>query len=202
MISIFFTRDGFGEGFFGLPELKSLKNLLVDSDYGLRIQHADTVLIKQIKAIEQANQLERLINFIAFLGMLSRSTYKVLSSQINLKKYAGDEGNRMRDIFRFSMQHYDRSIRLREISDIANMTPNAFCRYFKQRTNKSYVRFLTELRIENACKLLARNENLSIAEIAERSGFNNLANFNRKFREIKQVTPSGFRKKFGNPVRS
>ena len=46
-----------------------------------------------------------------------------------------------------------------------------------------------ELRIENACKFLNSKEEFSIAEIAFKSGFNNISNFNRKFKEIKKVTP-------------
>ncbi|WP_337994843.1 helix-turn-helix domain-containing protein [Polaribacter ponticola] len=73
------------------------------------------------------------------------------------------------------------------------MTKNAFCKYFKKRTNKTYISFLTELRIENACKLLNSNKDLSIAEIAFKSGFNNISNFNRKFKELKKVTPLKYR---------
>ena len=75
------------------------------------------------------------------------------------------------------------------------MSPNAFCRYFKQRTNKTFVQFLNEIRIENSCTLLARNNELSIAEIAYQCGFNNISNYNRKFKLIKKVTPNEFRKK-------
>ena len=82
-----------------------------------------------------------------------------------------------------------------DVAYIANMTPNAFCRYFKQRTNKTFVNFLIDIRIGNACKLLAKNNDLSITEISYKSGFNNLANFNRKFRAMKGITPSEFRKK-------
>ena len=63
-----------------------------------------------------------------------------------------------------------------------------------KRTNKTYFRFLNEIRIENACKLLASNRELSIAEIADNTGFNNISNFNRQFKTIKTVTPSYYRK--------
>jgi len=83
---------------------------------------------------------------------------------------------------------------LKEVSDIANLTPNAFCKYFKQRTNKTYIQFLTELRIEHAAKLLRKNLDISVAEIATLSGFQNISNFNRKFKLLKKKTPVKFRK--------
>jgi AraC-like DNA-binding protein len=54
--------------------------------------------------------------------------------------------------------------------------------------------FLTELRLGHVCKLLAKYRNLSIAEIAYRSGFNNLTHFNRQFKAAKGLTPTRFRK--------
>jgi AraC-like DNA-binding protein len=73
------------------------------------------------------------------------------------------------------------------------MTKQAFCKYFKLRTNKTYFQFLGEIRIEHACKLLNRNKNLSIAEIASFSGFNNISTFNRKFRLLKKTSPLQYR---------
>ncbi len=74
------------------------------------------------------------------------------------------------------------------------MTKNAFCKYFKKRTNKTYIQFLSELRIEHACKLLRTEKELSIVDIAESSGFNNISNFNRQFKSLKRMSPSAFKK--------
>ena len=60
--------------------------------------------------------------------------------------------------------------------------------------------FLIDIRIGNACKLLTKNNDLNITEISYKSGFNNLANFNRKFKSIKGVTPSDYRKKTTGPL--
>jgi AraC-like DNA-binding protein len=92
------------------------------------------------------------------------------------------------------MNHFNSEITLDGISEVANMTKNAFCKYFKKRTNKTYFTFLNELRIEQACKLLGSNKELSIAVIAEQTGFNNLSNFNRQFQAIKHQSPSEFKR--------
>jgi AraC-like DNA-binding protein len=117
-----------------------------------------------------------------------------LSSFIYDKKYSDNEGARMRNVFEFTMNNFENDISLDAISEVANMTKNAFCKYFKKRTNKTYVQFLNELRIENACKLLLSNNDHSIVEIAELSGYNNISNFNRQFKVFKNVSPSKFRK--------
>jgi transcriptional regulator GlxA family with amidase domain len=100
----------------------------------------------------------------------------------------------MQTVFEHVMTNYQKNINLDEIASIANMTKNAFCRYFKVRTNKSFFQFLIEVRIEHASKLLANNSELSVLEIAELCGFNNISNFNRKFKELKQTSPLQYRK--------
>jgi len=87
-----------------------------------------------------------------------------------------------------------RDITLEEVAKKANMTKNAFCRYFKKRTNKTFFEFLTEIRIENSCLLLSKEPDISIAEASYKSGFKNLSHFNRKFKKIKKNTPTEFRK--------
>jgi AraC-like DNA-binding protein len=75
------------------------------------------------------------------------------------------------------------------------MSIPAFCSYFKKCTKKTYVDFLNEIRIGHACKLLIDTQK-SVLEISYESGFNTLANFNKQFLKLKQLTPSGFRKQF------
>jgi AraC-like DNA-binding protein len=111
------------------------------------------------------------------------------------KKDTDNEGYRMRSVFEYTMNHFKKDISLDTISEVANMTKNAFCKYFKKRTNKTYVQFLNELRVEYASKLLLTHYDLTIIEIAEISGFNNISNFNRTFKSFKKMNPSSFRKK-------
>ena len=92
------------------------------------------------------------------------------------------------------MNNFHNAISLNEIANVANMTPQSFCKYFKQRTNKTYFSFLNELRIEHACKLMLANNDFSISEISIKSGFNNISNFNRKFKLQKKTSPLQFRK--------
>ena len=100
----------------------------------------------------------------------------------------------MQNVFEYTMSHFTEDITLSEISNIANMTKNAFCKYFKRRTNKTYFKFLNELRVEHASNLLLSVNDFSVAEIAYQSGFNNISNFNRLFKSIKKESPSMFRK--------
>jgi len=195
MVTLFFSKNAFGEHFFELPEFEHFKNFFNDSELGYKVISNKKPLTKILSKIYEQPKYEQFISFLEILNLISGADKKKLSSLINLKKYAGDEGKRMSDIFQYSMDNFDKEVSLHDVADIANMTPNAFCRYFKQRTNKTFVNFLIDIRIGNACKLLAKKNDLSITEISYKSGFNNLANFNRKFKAIKGITPSEYRKK-------
>ncbi|WP_111706402.1 AraC family transcriptional regulator [Lutibacter citreus] len=195
MVTVFFAKNAFGEVFFTLPEFEGFKGFFNNSDLGYRILSNKLQLSKLLEELSKLSKYNQFISFLEILRIISESEKQKLSSLINLKKYAGDEGKRMSDIFQFTMNNFQKEITLQNVADIANMTPNAFCRYFKQRTNKTFVNFLIDIRIGNACKLLAKKNDLSITEISYKSGFNNLANFNRKFKATKGITPSEFRKR-------
>jgi len=81
---------------------------------------------------------------------------------------------------------------LKTVAGIANMTPNAFCRYFKNVTRKTLVESVRELRINQACQLL-RNTVKPINEICFESGFGNISYFNKTFKEASGYTPLHYR---------
>ena len=72
------------------------------------------------------------------------------------------------------------------------MTPQAFSRYFKQKTGKTFVQFVNEYRLVHARKLLAEGH-LSITDICFAAGFNNFSHFNKTFRLATGKSPSQYR---------
>lgn len=194
MISLFFTKDSFGKDFFLLDDFIELIPFFEKSVIGFKLSTYKEEVINLFLSLQKATNLERFIGLLQILKIIIDAETKELASFIYPKKYTDNEGKRMRDIMDFTINHFNKNIDLYEISEKANMTPNAFCRYFKQRTNKTYFTFLNELRIENACKLLSSDKSMAISEIAYQCGFNNLSNFNRKFKEVKSMSPSIFRK--------
>ena len=194
MLTIFFTENSFGTGFFETEELKSLRSFFRKSENGFKISPARERITSLIHQIQKATKLDRFILFIQMLKAINRAPFESLSTFASEKKYSDLEGQRMGFVLQYTVNHFRKKITLEAIAKEAAMTPNAFCKYFKKRTRKTYVRYLTELRIEEACKLLREHPEMSIAAIAEQSGFQNISNFNRKFKEIKSVSPSKFRK--------
>ncbi|MDO5977500.1 AraC family transcriptional regulator [Flavivirga spongiicola] len=194
MLSLFFIKSAFGDYFFDLEELKEVDAFFKRAKYGFKITSNKEQLLNLYNKFDNNTKFDQFLIFLEILKICSTANYTSLSSFIYDKKYSEIEGKRMRDIFEYTMTHFNDDITLNSVADVANMTKNAFCKYFKKRTNKTYFQFLNELRIEHACKLLIYKEELQINEIADLSGYKNLSNFNRQFKILKQLSPSDFRK--------
>ncbi|MFT5858167.1 MAG: AraC-like DNA-binding protein [Flavobacteriaceae bacterium] len=195
-ISLFFDKHSFGHEFFRLPELENLHAFLNRTQRGLRFSKSVSVsIVSLLLTMEQQTGLDRLINLLKVLQIVSNTkAYEYLASASQFDSYNEKEGKRMNQIFQFTMQEYHRVILLDEVASLANMTPNAFCRYFKQRTRKTYVSFLNEIRISKACELIKATE-LTVAQACYQSGFNNLSHFNRIFKKVRGCSPSEYAKK-------
>ena len=196
MLTVFFTEDSFGTGFFETEELKSLRSFFDKAANGFKISGSHPKLSALFSELHEAPKLDRFILFIQLLKQLNKKDYTSLSSFTSRKKYSDNEGKRMSAVYEFTINNFQKEISLDTIAREAAMTKNAFCKYFKKRTNKTYITFLNELRIEEACKLLQSQKELSVAEVAEASGFQNISNFNRKFKNLKDKTPREYRKTF------
>lgn len=194
MRTLFFTMNSFGTDFFSLSTFKSIQPFIESSKNGFIIHNAPKKISKSFKKLNTADSFERFLLFLAILKELSFHEKEPLSNYLYEKKITDNESKRMQTVFEYVMTNFHKSVTLDEIASIANMTKNAFCRYFKVRTNKSFFQFLIEVRIERASKLLANDNELSVIEIAELCGFNNISNFNRKFKEIKHTSPLQYRK--------
>lgn len=192
MISLFFSKQSFGIHFFEIVELKTLTGFFEKSNIGFRLRNIDDTIGEIMMALPSHNKFERFVRFLNLLNILGKSETITLTKFIYPKKISKNDGQRLRIIYDYTVHNFQNEITLQSIAKLAFMTPNAFCRFFKRRTNKTYFEFLIELRIAHACQLLESKKVLTIAEISEASGFGSVTNFNRKFKKIKGVVPSKY----------
>ena len=196
MHTLFFNQDAFGKDFFQLADLSSTQNFFKKAEFGMMVLTQKTKIIPLFDSLSKQSKVEQISSLLLIIHYINKSKTVPLSSFIYRKSFSDDEGKRMGKVYDYAMEKYGENITLEEIAERANMTKNAFCRYFKKRTNKTFFQFLIEIRIENACKLMLKQPELSIGTIAEQCGFNNIANFNRKFKTYKHCTPTQYRAQF------
>ncbi len=193
MYSLFFSEDSFGAHFFKLKELEKINHFFHASEKGFKVISHRKKITSYFEQIRKASKLEQFIGLFKILNTINLAEKVLLSSFTYPKNYTDLEGHRMQNVFEYSLNHFHEPISLNQIAAVAHLSPNGFCKYFKQRTNKTYVQFLNEIRIEHAVKLLQKNKDLTISEVATLSGFNNISNFNRQFKLLKNKTPLAFR---------
>ena len=175
------------------PEFGSVKKLLNSASSGLTFS-ADVAANggKLLSEMLITSGMDRHLLFVKLIDYLGNCESRSIAT-IGYTNSMDDLGEpRMAKIYNFITRHYNRKITLDEVSSIAGMNPSAFCRYFKQKTGKTFAQFLSELRISYACKFL-RHGYQTVAHISDEAGFNNLSNFNRQFKSIIGKSPSQYR---------
>lgn len=197
-ISVFFKDETFGPQFFEIPEMAHIKRLLELASMGIKIGVSEKEHISElITATTNQDGFQRFQSLLSILNLISKSdTLKTLSSVRYISPSKDLESERINVVFQFLSNNFKDEITLGQISSIANMTPNSFCRYFKQRTGKAYTVFLNDMRIEYAGKLIAGSPG-SFGNIAQESGFKSISYFNRQFKRIMGITPMKYREKYG-----
>src|SRR5437762_10711101 len=96
----------------------------------------------------------------------------------------------------FIHEHQTEDLSLGQVAKAVNMSTFYFCKIFKKITSINFTDYLSRIRIEKARNLLL-NPNLRISEIAYEVGFQSLTHFNRVFRKLVGLSPSGCRKATG-----
>ncbi|MBG9378057.1 helix-turn-helix domain-containing protein [Panacibacter sp. DH6] len=191
-----FRDDFWGKEFLQLPESRHIRQLLDISYQGLKINgNLREYLRPFIEELEFAEGFERIILLCECLNMIMQHRgFETVSTQ-EVKAYNTRHKERIDKIYQYTIDYFQEPISLNEIAIHAGMSVPAFCNYFKKSTKKTYIDFLNEVRIGYACKQLIDTQK-TIESICYESGFNTLANFNKQFLKVKQVTPSRYRKDF------
>lgn len=197
-IVLFFNPKGALEALFSLPEMSNVKRFLQQNPNGFKIPSGMTEAIaEKLNLIYELTGVEQMIHFMDLLRLLSGiETLEALSEGARPKIYSDNEGLRMSNIYNFIIQEYEKPITLEEAASKAYMTPHAFCRYFKKHTGHTFLSFLNEVRINEACKKLTNDSPIGIAQVAYSCGFNSITNFNRIFKRIKGQSPSEYLEEF------
>ena len=197
LVVVKFDPDFLGTGFKDLTEAKKLLTLFQVANKGIKFSKAAAYLVhNHILGLVGNQGLSSIVGLLNILDILSISeNYTTLCLEAISNTFSQNEKDRMARIISYLNENFENKIELDEVAAIACMTPNAFCRYFKKRTHKSFTQYLNEIRLRHACKLLIEGE-MQVATICFQSGFNTLTNFNRQFKALMKITPSEYMEKY------
>ncbi|MBO9637166.1 MAG: AraC family transcriptional regulator [Siphonobacter aquaeclarae] len=196
---IHFRADFWGDAFLSLPENIRLRQLMETAGRGLLLTRDTGERVAQwMEATHEAEGPARLIGLLQCLTTIIAAPEQEraeLASPGFTATVSPVEEVRMNLIYAHIFRHFQDKIPLEEIASVAGMVPNSFCRYFRSRTGKTYTRFLIEVRVGYACKLLIE-KNLSIKEVGYESGFHNFSCFHKYFRLVTGRSPLIYQREY------
>jgi AraC-like DNA-binding protein len=201
-ITIQFSKDFFNHAFQYYPEFQKIRGMLDIAKKGIYFEkRKDDIIRKRIEGLLNLSGLDRLLECIQILSLMSKTSHKRVLSSDSIDPdpiLYGD--SRITKVLNKLNKDYHKPIILSEISEISGMNKSAFCRYFKEKTGKSMMLYINELRIKYACNLLLGGD-MSISQICYECGYNNISNFNRHFKKITGFTPSDYIEEFKRDMR-
>ena len=197
-IYLLFSKEMFGETFLSMPENQFLQNIFLDANRCFKITDAEASGLSGLMyGIAARKGFERLDSLMQLLYKMDSSEHKEYLNTPNLSYITNKKDvERMNKVYEYVFANYYKSISLETIADITNLVPQSFCRYFKQHTNRTFSKFLAEVRIGQACKLLTENEK-PVKDICYEVGFNHFSSFNKQFKSLTGTTALKYRKMHG-----
>jgi AraC-like DNA-binding protein len=196
---IYFDHELLNASLLDKEEFYYINKLVENSARGMEFYGETRKKInKLLLNIADEKGFQRIIKLLEIIDILANSDeYNLLASPGYLNVFKGDDAEKMRLVYDYVMTNFKTKISLQEIASLLNMTTTSFCRYFRPRANKTFTRFVNDIRIGHARKLLLE-DNLNISQISYECGFNALSNFNRQFKSIVNMSPHEYRRLFLN----
>ena len=177
-----------------IPELREVLPLLERAKHGIEFFGMSETAEQHWHRVKNARGLRRLTAFCDFMADLAACTdYRLLSS-VQLQSDDDDVSiDQIHAVVSRITDHLADDHSAGAVATELGMSESKFSRFFRKATGNTFTDFVNRVRISRACQLLMDTDQ-QVTHICYEVGFNNVANFNRRFLEIKGMTPSEFRK--------
>jgi AraC-like DNA-binding protein len=180
-----------GVGLF--PELEAVLPMLDRAKLGVEFFGIHALVHERFVRVQRQEGMARLSAFIGLLHELANwQDCRQISSAAGSLGEDPSANSRMRRVLDYLDAHLTEELSLPAVCAVANMAESSFSRYFHKHMGSTFTDFVTRLRISKACEMLQVSDRL-VSDICYEVGFANLANFNRRFLQLKGMTPSAYR---------
>jgi AraC-like DNA-binding protein len=189
-----FTPDFMGPDFLRIPEFAAVAKLLKQSTRGLKFSgktiHAARQVIGQIF---DASGSRRLLLLLELLDTLARARHVApIASAGYLGNITSREGDTIDDALQYLNRRFTERVTLNDLCEYLHVSPATCNRLFQKSIGRSFKTALIEIRTSHASRRLLESDQ-SVLDIAYSSGFTNLSNFNRRFKQARGRSPRAYR---------
>jgi AraC-like DNA-binding protein len=187
-----------------IPEMTEVMVLLERARQGIEFFGLADRAAQHFQAVKSARGFQRLAAFCSYLSDLARwGDYRLLSSVRMQGEEDEAENDQVDKLVNRILRDHAQPLSAAELAAELGMNESRFSRFFRRATGNTFPDFINRIRVNRASQLLMESDRL-VSHICFEVGFNNVANFNRRFLEIKGMTPSEFRReanqRFGGPL--
>jgi AraC-like DNA-binding protein len=193
-----FQHDPIEQASKTIPEFSELLPLLERARHGIEFFGLSDSSQTHWHRVKESKGARRLAAFLEFMTDLAHCTdYRMLSSvqMQGLDNVA--ELDQINIVVKQITENMASLLTAAQMADVIGMSETRFSRFFKRSTGHTFTDFVNQVRIHRACQLLMSSDRY-VTNICYDVGFNNVANFNRRFLELKGATPTEFRKQAEN----
>ncbi len=189
-----FRHEPLAQAAAHVPELAEVLPLLERSRHGIEFFGQSANAHAHWKRIKAARGVQRFGAFCQYLGELAACTdYRLLSNiQMQGEDNAGEQ-DVINALVNRIMADVAQPLSAAAVALELSMSESRFSRFFRKATGNTFTDFMNRVRVNRAGQLLMETDRL-VTHICYEVGFNNVANFNRRFLEVKGLTPTEFRR--------
>lgn len=195
---IVFRKEVFDSPIMYLPEMNPIRELIDRANRGIRFDGESRVRIeRKFRKVRTSEGIAKLTGLVELLSLMAREEHYTLLASVGFTNSINSKDfDRFNKVYEYLVRHYTEHITLEEIASLVGMTPPAFCKYFKDRTKTTFIKYLNGMRLGYAKKMLIDGKH-KISTIAYESGFNNISHFIEQFKTKTGLLPSEYQEKFG-----
>jgi AraC-like DNA-binding protein len=176
-----------------IPELATVLPMLERARHGIEFFGLADPAEQGWHRVKQAHGLQRFAAFCDLLALLANCTDYRLLSNVQMQGEDNDtDHDRINAIVDRITADVASPLSAGELAAEMGMSESQFSRFFRRATGNNFTDFVNRIRVNRACQLLMQSDR-QVMHICYEVGFQNVANFNRRFRDIKGMTPSEFR---------
>ena len=192
MLVVQFDPLFLGESFYNIPEAQAIHSLFKSSSKAVKFTNYTQDIRDQLEAVCASEGMTRIAQLLILCEKLTQCEQRLLISSDYQVDKSVKGVDRLTSAINHVKNHFHEEIRQPDVAKLVNMAPQSFSRFFRTQTGRTFVSFVNEVRIAEACHLLSSSDK-DILDIALTCGYGNISHFNRKFLEKKQLTPSQYR---------
>lgn len=193
-VNLQLEKDFMQYSFSHYTQFASIRSLLEKAGRGIRFPLAGkTEITDCLKRIPSARGVEQIILILSLLQSLSAFPRKQFAASPNYNPDPSVFADRkIEKIIAYLSKRYTQPVTLSEIASYTAMNETAFCRYFKEKTGKTFKQYILDMRVGYACRLLAAGR-MNVSQVSLECGFESIAHFNRIFRRITGMCPTRYK---------